>query len=373
VGQLREYSLEAIRTDGWFERVGQGIGSFQTLCEVLGERFFAFGLIVGAQITTLTIDRRNPDRTMVEFVVGAGGDPLELRERQQLSLPEFRRRVVSALLSEEIPAPPPERATDMEALQLHLGVRYLLLAPLFGFSFESCLVDDSGTEILCRQDGLPRRYELRALQARLRTMVREEFQRASRKTEQRNAIDLGRVIEAQEAAARGDHRRVLELLGSWPAPLAIYLRTTEGQGLNGDNRVLIARGLSLLGSSCIALGEREQGEEVLRLAIQFAEDGPAAAEAFCRLGEALAEQRRHGEAVGAFRRAHRLGAPPERSLLPLAAAFAERGRNLAALGCLLEARDGGLSVEELEPLLSQVEERVGLALGPWKETTGLLA
>jgi hypothetical protein len=47
-------SLEAIRTDGWFERIGEGIGSFQALCDIVGARFFAFAMITGARITSLT-------------------------------------------------------------------------------------------------------------------------------------------------------------------------------------------------------------------------------------------------------------------------------------------------------------------------------
>ena len=45
----REFDLDAVRTDGWFERIGEGIGSFQALCEIIGERFFAFSIIVGAR------------------------------------------------------------------------------------------------------------------------------------------------------------------------------------------------------------------------------------------------------------------------------------------------------------------------------------
>ena len=56
------FSLDAVRTDGWFERIGEGIGSFQALCEIVGERFFAFSMITGARITAVTVDRRNPDQ-----------------------------------------------------------------------------------------------------------------------------------------------------------------------------------------------------------------------------------------------------------------------------------------------------------------------
>ena len=71
----REFELDAVRTDGWFERIGEGIGSFQALCEIIGERFFAFSIIVGARITALTVDRRNPELSLVDFVVGAGESP----------------------------------------------------------------------------------------------------------------------------------------------------------------------------------------------------------------------------------------------------------------------------------------------------------
>ena len=49
-----------------------------------------------------------------------------------------------------------------------------------------------------------------------------------------------------------DYAKVLTLLGSWPAPLAIFLRTPEGQMLTPDARGLIAKGLGLLGSACVA-------------------------------------------------------------------------------------------------------------------------
>ena len=127
-------SLDSIRTDGWFERIGEGIGSFQALCDIVGPRFFGFAMITGARITSLTVDRRTPDNTLVDFVVGPEDAEITESDTQRLTLGDFRRRLVSALVTEEPLGPAPRRATDLEAVQLHIGVRYLLLAPLYGYT-----------------------------------------------------------------------------------------------------------------------------------------------------------------------------------------------------------------------------------------------
>src|SRR5271165_3371905 len=138
----QEFELEPVRTDGWFERIGEGIGSFQALCEIVGERFFAFSIIVGARITALTVDRRNPDLSLVDFVVGLG-DADDGLEPQRLTLADFRRRLAGALLVEDDkPVPSPTRDTEIEVIQLYIGVRYLLLAPLYGYSLRKLVLGD---------------------------------------------------------------------------------------------------------------------------------------------------------------------------------------------------------------------------------------
>lgn len=353
-------SLEAIRTDGWFERMGEGIGSFQALCDIIGTQFFAFAMITGARITSLTVDRRSPDNTLVEFVVGGDENDLDPGDVQRLSLSEFRLRLVSALVTEEPIGPPPVRETDIEALQFHIGVRYLLLSPLYGYALTELTVDDDGSRIKLQHDGVEELYSLGAFRARLRTHVREELERVAR-PQSRSAIDLGRFAEAEQAAERGDHVRVLELLGAWPAPLAIFLRTPEGQTLTPDTRGLIARALGLLGSACVALGEIGKGEEVLRLAVQYAGDSNAAADVYSRLGDAMMLDGRPAEAIGPLRRAANLGAPGDRVWPQLAQAFVQRGRLLAAYSAALEARAAGASAQSVESVLQQAA--IGLGEG----------
>src|SRR6185436_12239898 len=100
---------------------------------------------------------------------------------------------------------------------------------------------------------------------------REELDRVT--TGARSAIDLSKVADAEACALRKEWPKVIALLGTWPAPLAIFLRTPEA-------RALIAKGLGLLGSACVHVGEIEQAEEVFRIGIQYAQEGMAAAELF---------------------------------------------------------------------------------------------
>lgn len=364
--EKKDFALDAVRTDGWFERIGEGIGSFQALCEIVGERFFAFSIIVGARITALTVDRRSPDQTLVDFVVGMGDGEGEL-EPQRLTLADFRRRLVGALLIEEDRDPPvPTRETEVEAVQLFIGVRYLLLSPLFGYSLTRLVFSKEGTEIGVSRDGQDELYDLDAFRTRVRLHVREELDRVSAPA--RSAIDLSKVAEAEAAALKKEWPKVIGLLGAWPAPLSIFLRTPEGQTLSPDARALISKGLGLLGSACVHLGEYEQAEEVFRIGIQYAQEGVAAADLFRRLGEALLINDRAGEAVGPLRRALAFGGAASEIMPMLGKAFLRRGRHLAAYACLRDALAAGVGEREIAEDMRRIETVLGPALTSWVAT-----
>jgi len=367
MSEPRQFSLEAVRTDGWFERIGETIGSFQALCDIIGPQFFAFAMITGARITALTVDRRVPDNTMVDFTIGEEGDPNA--EVQSVTLGEFRQRLVAALVQEEPVPAAPERDTDVEGLQQHVGVRYLLLAPLFGYGLKTLRVDGDGSRVELVHDGMEESYQLSAFRARLRTHVRQEHERVSR-GQGDGAIDLGRVAEAEDAAAGSDWNRVIELLGAWPAPLAIFLRTPEGQALGDEARETVARGLSLLGSACVELQEFDKAEEILRLAVQYTGDGPPAADVYYRLGLALLAHGRPGEAIGPLRRAVALDSALKPVWPALGRAFLERNRNMAALGASLAALQRGVAAEVIWPIQNEATKRLGSAYKAWANYLG---
>jgi tetratricopeptide (TPR) repeat protein len=282
-----------------------------------------------------------------------------------LTLGEFRRRLVSALVAEEPAGPPPRRPTDTEAIQLHLGVRYLLLAPLYGYSLQQLKLGGNESLVLLLHDGVEEEHPLEAFRQRIRAHVRAELQRVARGAG-RGAIDLSRVAEAEQAAQAGDHAKVIDLLGPWPAPLTIFLRTPEGQMLNPDTRGLIAKGLGLLGSACVELGDVAQGEEILRLAVQYAGDGPLAPDIYSRLGLAILRDGRPGEAIASLRRAANLGASGDRVWPLLARAFLERGRCVAAFGAMLEAQAAGVDRQKIQEIEGQIEARLGSSLKAWR-------
>lgn len=352
------FSLEAIRTDGWFERVGEKVGSFESLCSILGERFFAFSLITGARVTSLTVDRRNPSASVVEFeVVGAGARGEAVSQR--LSLDRFRRRLVSALLAVEDEQPPPTRETDVEGIQMHIGVRYLLLAPVFGYSLQELDCRGPVSKLRLLQDGEPRELTLPEFRATLRRWVLEEFERASAQADpNRSGLDLGLLPEAEQAAQRGDDSTVISLLGGWLMPLSFYLRTPEGKALTPELRGRLGGALGLLGTSLIRLGDTEAGQQSLRLAVQYAVETSEAGDAYARLGGAYLQAGRHAEAIAPLRRAAQLGAQPTRVWPALGKAFFEEGRLLAAWGSTVAAREAGVDDDEMEELRRALIDRL---------------
>ena len=351
----RSIGLSAVRADGWFERLGEGSPNFRQLCEVVGERFVAFSVIAGVRIMALTIDRQAPDATLVDF--GVGDDDAE----QRLPLGEFRRRLVSALLEDD------PLATDLpddpkpEEVQSFIGFRYVLLAPIFGLRLVELRVGGGEPAyIVVNLGGATDELPVEDFRDIIRERIRAELARA--RPQSPFSIDLAAIPEAERAVRAGDYDLVVKLLGAWPGPLSLLLRTAEGQRLAPDVRATLARSLGYLGSAYVKKGRFDWAEEVMRLGIQWAQDGPAAGDLFRRMGESCVVRGRYGEAIGLLRRAVSLGAA-NRDVLPLLArSYAERERWVAAAVCAEEAISLGSEVEDMQAILDQATQTLG---APW--------
>jgi tetratricopeptide (TPR) repeat protein len=173
------------------------------------------------------------------------------------------------------------------------------------------------------------------------------------------AIDLGKIPEAEAALKRGDHERTIELLDPWAGPLSMLLRTPQGQNLGAEAKAALARALGLLGAAYTKREEYPSAEEVLRLGVQWVQDGEVAGQLFCQLGEIALHQGQHGQAIGLLRRAITLGCPRATVLPALADAFMSRGRAVAALAVFEEATGLGVSSERLNSVRTKALEKVG--------------
>lgn len=368
---MRRHSLENVRADGWLEKLGEGSPSFGQLCEVMGERFVAFSIVAGLRIAALAYDQRAPERSMVEIDLGDGG------KRARIAMGELQTKLASAMIEGPTPAAIPlTDAPSLEALQAAIGYRWVLLAPIFDLRLEALLVQPTGeVGIAFRFDDEVRELPLELFREHLREQVQAELDRLE---ERRNkpkmgspfAIDLALVPKALAHAEAHEHEAVVEILGGWPGPLSVLLRTADGQSLQPEARTHLARGLGALGTAHVRLGRFDWGLEVLRLGIQWAQDGEAARDLFLRLGIAYLEADRHGEAIGILRRARELGGSDRDVAAPLARAFSARGRHLAALAWAARARRAGVPAGETHG----AEATAKLALGPtyvaWEKAVG---
>jgi hypothetical protein len=346
--------LEEIRADGWFEQLGEESPDFDDLCQVLGSRFVAFAFIAGVRVTAITYDSQNPHASIVEFTVGEG------EPAQRMTVSELRERLGAALLSSDEPDSELPAEPDSEDVRRFIGRRYLLLAPLFGFELQ-LLEIGGGSEPLVRMrlGNSTEALTVDALREVVHNAIRSEVAR-SRPT-QAFSIDFKKLPLAEAANDRGDYDETINLLGAWPGPLSMFLRTPQGQALGAGERGKLVRALCALGEAYLRKRQTEWSEDVLRLGIQFGQDLTAAAPLFGLLGSVRAETGRFGEAIGLLRRALALGADPSEMLPVLARCFAERGRNVAALACLDEALESGTDPESIAKLRARVVDALGPA------------
>ncbi len=349
--ERRVVNLRAARADDWFDKVASSAPNFEQLCDAIGRKYVAFALVAGVRITALAIDPRQSDNTQVTFAIGDHGD------EHVMALPDFRRALTQALVQPEELGDPPSDLDNVEAVQRYIGVRYLLLAPIFGIVVHELRVG-GGQEpsVVIGLGSLADEVGVEEFREVIREAVRREEQAA--RTQRPFAIDLGKIPEAEAAMQRGDHETTLEILEPWAGPLSMLLRTPQGQGLAPEAKSALARALGLLGAANARKQDFGAAEEVLRLGVQWVQDGEVTAQLFVQLGELSALQGQQGQAIGLLRRALALGCPREQVLPLLAECFLARGRAIAALACVDEAAQRGVPEARLQEARRAALERV---------------
>jgi len=346
-------SLQAMRADDWFEQLGRGVESFESICEVMGEHFLAYAIILGIRIRSLITDPRFPANTTIEFSLRDGAI-------QALTLSEFKTRVVQALLQREPASPVPILPLTAEDALACLGRPLLLASPLFGIHLDHVIqasVDPKTPRFLV---GFELDRELNHADSRdLRELVYGKIRRdLAGASEEPFKLDLFAVENARRAAAAGDPEGVVAVLESWPSLLSLLQRTPVAKELNDPQKNLIGEGIALLGEAFEVVDREIWSEEVFRLGLQFVREGEVAARLFFDLGRALLKKARSGEAIGALRHAEMLGIERRRVLPPLGCALLMERWIVPAATILEEAASLGLDVElDLNAAHELLEER----------------
>jgi tetratricopeptide (TPR) repeat protein len=349
----QSYDLAPIRSDGWLEQLAAEIPEFDELCRVVGRRFVAFSFIAGVRISAVAPDRASPHASTVEFAIG------DAETVQRMPLSEFRERLGALLLADadEAYLLPVAPATD--DLRRYIGRRYVLLAPLFGIRLDSLERTPDHEPVLVVDVNSGREsITVDELRDALQSAVRAEVARA--RPSGPFSIDFKKVPQAEEANRRGAYDQTIALLGAWPGPLSMFLRTPQGQALGASERSKLVRALGALGEAYVRTHQVDWAEDVLRLGIQFGQELPSAGPLFGLLGAARVETERYGEAIGLLQRAISLGADRAILLPDLARCFVKRGRYVAAAVCVEEAIGAGANPERM----SALREEIGTALGP---------
>lgn len=345
----RRISLEAVRADGWFERVLAGVPALVRVCDALDEPLVALSLAAGLRIVSAAIDRTTGEITSLEWVRDRDGT-----EETHTGSPDALRAMVLSTLTAYEPLAEGLTEDDPDAARSWIGAYDLLLAPLFGLQLVALEFDDATAPAVwvVHEHG-----EERVPYPQLRGFLRGRVAEVLRSQHRRGvAIDLDKARVAREALDAGRFDEVIELLGGWVPALMLYLRTPEGASMEPAKRAEIARALRVLGSALHAVSRELEAEETLRLGVQWAQDGEGAAELYFALAGLLSGLGRWAESIGPLRRAKGLGVASEKVDAPLARAFIEAGRVVAAVP-LIE------SLSEDDPAKSELDRRLRDTLG----------
>lgn len=353
----RRHPLDGVRADGWFDRVLGGVPALGRLCAGIGEALVALSLVAGYRIISASVDRTTNAVSELQWVRDVPGGT----EVQGSGTPDELRDEVIIVLTEDEETTALRGRVDDDALRALVGMRTILLAPLFGIDMRAVLIGDSGTLLALGADDGEVEVPLPEVRRFLRARVVEVLRAARPRTV---AVDLAQLDAVREAGAEGRDDDVLSVMAPQFGALVAFLRTPDGAAMGPEGRAVVARALVALGRSLMRIERMDECGDALRLAAQYAQDGPAAPEVYLCLGESLLAAGRAAEAIGPLRRATSLDPSLRPTVLPLLArCYLDTGRAVAAAGLIESLRASGHDVAALE---ARASAALGEAWAPWR-------
>jgi tetratricopeptide (TPR) repeat protein len=322
--------MAEVSMNGWFEQIARRVNNFDEISAIMGERFLAYAFILNIQIRSLMMDPLSPVNTAVHFVSADS-------RMQTVSLGDFKLQVVQALLHDErLPPEAPSLPFRTDAAVALIGGRTLLIAPLFNIFIDRVILADPNPSaprylVTFILDGKFHVEALADFEERIRAAVRHDL---SGMAEHPFTLDLFAARQAREAARRGDHLKVIELLEAWPGLLSVLHRTPTVKTLDDEQLALIAEGVCLLGEALEKEDRLSWSEELYKLGLQFVRETPEAARLMACLGRLFVDRKEFGRAIGLLRRALSLGLAEDEVLPLLGRSFLKQDKFVAARALL---------------------------------------
>lgn len=349
--------LEPFIVDNWFESMLRRIEGFEEVCDVVGYRFMAFSLIIGINLRAVMHNPEFPAESTVEFVI-QGED-----ESQEAPIEDFRKMLIVSLLSEDPPTVPVDTPPTRDDVARLVGVRYLLLSPLYGVRPRKLYIVDQelgtdGYSVVFDHDGETREWSLERFREFLRDFVSEE---QVREPAARGRFAPEDVRSAEKSLSAGNPERALEYLRDWILFVRNYRLTGSVAQLVKEPDALFARGLLLTGRAYRLLDRKRLSEDLLRFSIQLLPSGTTLPKFYYELATIMIEEKRYGEAIAPLRHALKLGLPHERVYPYLGEALLKSDRIVGAALVFGELNREGLLLSGGQRMFEEALRKLGPA------------
>lgn len=357
-------SLEPYVVENWFDAMIKRIDGFEEVCDVVGYRFMAFSLIIGINLRAVMHNPEFPSESTVEFAIQGEA------QIQEAPIEDFRKMLLVSLLSTDPAAKPVGLPPSRDEIARLVGVRYLLLSPLYGVRPRKLYVLDQslgtdGYSVVFDHEGEAREWSLERFREFLRDFVSAEQVREPAARGRYAAED---VRSAEKALGAGNPERALEYLRDWILFVRNFRLTGSVAQLVKEPDALFARGLLLTGRAYRLMERNRLSEDLLRFSIQLIPAGPTLPLFYYELAIIMMQENRFGEAIAPLRHSLKLGLTHERVYPYLGEALLRSDRFVGASLVLGELNREGL----LDAQGKKMFEEVLRKLGPAREMLGQL-